>query len=372
MRNRVKCVIVLIMSMFLFKIDTFAQVPENITLHGFGGWAYSKTDNENQYLSGNQDGSYEYLYFSLNITAKPYENLTLHVQPSFSEDLDGDDVELDYAFAEWSFSDALNLRVGKVKAPFMMYTEVYDVGTIRPFFFLPQGVYQELAAEAYKGVGITGSIMPGSEWEVIYDLYGGKLSMQPKPFVNFETLQFDSVAPSVDDMLGGRVALHTPIDGLNIGFSTYTGDIELKVLLIDLSDRYTFLAASAEYIADPWWIRGEYLTQQDSSEVTIDVLYAEAAWQFAGHWQIAARFEIADFDSPQVEAFVPKSYLEHQEVVLGLNYWLNPSLVFKFSYHIIEGNRYAFPGVSEDFVAGMNNGFQETTHMYLLGAQFSF
>ncbi len=371
MQNNTKYVVVLLL-VFLWRVDSFAQIPENIAIHGFGGWAYGRTDTENRYLAGNQDGSYEYLNFSLNISAKPYERLSLHIQPSFNEDPDGNEAGVDYAFAEWSFSDTFNLRIGKVKAPFMLYTEVYDVGTIRPFFFLPQGVYQELAAEAYKGAGITGSFLPGSGWELIYDLYGGKLNLLPKPFVDMDTLQFDSSSPVVNDMLGARLIVRTPFDGFSVGLSSYTGDVEFIADMLDLSDRYIFLATSAEYISGPWWIRSEFLTQLESSKVSIKIVYAEAAYQFGDHWQAAVRYEVADFDIPALEALSPQSLLEHQEIVLGMNYWLNANIVFKFSYHIVEGNRFAIPETPEAYVTAIQQGFQERTHLAVFGAQFSF
>lgn len=363
---------VLVMIM-LWSGNASAQIMENVAIHGFGGWAYGKTDNKNRYLAGNKEGSYDYFNFSLNLTAKPYERLSLHVQPAFNESLDGHEAKLDYAFAEWSFSDALHFRIGKVKAPFMLYTEVYDVGTIRPFFFLPQGVYQELAVESYEGVGFTGSFLFRNDWEVQYDLYGGKLSLYPNRYLDLQRFEFESVTPVVHDMFGGRLTVYTPFDGFSAGLSSYSGDVEFKTSLVDLSDTYTGIGISTEYLSDRLWFRSEYLTQRRSSKITIDVVYCEAAYQFTDHWQAAARYEFADFEIPAVEALYPESFLEHQEVVLGVNYWLNLNFVFKLSYHIVDGNRFATPESLEDFVVSIQKGhFDERTHLILAGMQFSF
>ena len=69
------------------------------------------------------------------------------------------DVELDYAFAEWFVSDALKIRMGRVKHPFGLYGEIFDVGTLRPFYLLPQSIYgpNGFTAKAYNGVGLTGN-----------------------------------------------------------------------------------------------------------------------------------------------------------------------------------------------------------------------
>ncbi len=60
-------------------------------------------------------------------------------------------------------------------------------------------------------------------------------------------------------------------------------------------------------------------------------------------------------------------------LALGLNYWMNPNLVFKLSYHIVEGNRFALPMDVADYLAAYQKGsFDETTHLIVFGTQFSF
>lgn len=353
-----------------------AQFMKNVSIHGFGGWAYGKTDNENQYLVGNEDGSYDTVNFSLNITATPYERLSIYVQPSYNEGgFEQENVNLDYAFAEWYFSDRFILRVGKVKAPFLLFTEVYDVGTLRPFFTLPQGVYQQLSAEAYKGMGLTGSLFAKKGWELQYDLYGGKLNLQPNPIVAPQTFEFISITPGVNDLLGGRLSLQTPLTGLNIAMSTFTGNFELSNLLPSIDGHYVFVGPSIEYSSEHWKICSEYLTEASSSEISVDSIYLEAAYQFTQHWQIAARYEYVDFEAdvpPELQQ-MPSSLYEHQETALGLNYWFNPNLVVKFSYHFVDGNRFAFPDSVQEYVQHIQAGsFDETTHLMLIGMQFSF
>ncbi|GAK58843.1 hypothetical protein U27_05818 [Candidatus Vecturithrix granuli] len=353
-----------------------AQFMNTISIHGFGGWAYGKTDNENQYLVGNEDGSYDTVNFSLNITATPYERLSIYVQPDYNEGgFEEEGVGLDYAFAEWYFSDKLLLRAGKVKAPFLLFTEVYDVGTIRPFFALPQAIYQQMAAEAYKGVGLTGSLFPKEGWELQYDLYGGKLSLQPNPVINTQTFEFISVTPEANDLVGGRLSLQTPLTGFNIAMSAFTANFELSNLGPSLNDRYVLMGPSLEYWSDRWRIRSEYVTQASSSKVSFDSVYVEAAYQVTEHWQMAARYEYANFETtapPETQA-LPSSVYEHQETALGLNYWFNPNLVFKLSYHIVEGNRFAFPDDIQTYLQRIQTGgFDETTHLVLIGTQFSF
>jgi hypothetical protein len=343
----------------------------DVRIHGFGGWAYGKTDNVNDYLEADEDGSYDHIDFSLNISASPAERLSLHVQTAYGSQTSGAEASLDYAFAEWYFADALTVRAGKVKAPFMLYTETYDVGTIRPFFHLPQGVYRQLAAEAYNGVGFTGALYPTDEWEIRYDLYGGKLALLPNRFVDTEGQSggFVDFEPVFEPIVGGRLSLYPPLEGANIGISAYRGELEGDTLV----DTYFFLGSSLEYMKGKFWFRSEYLTQLETDILEVDVVYAEFAWQLTERWQIATRYEWGEFPIPELEAYIPASFFEHQELVVGLNYWFNPNFVWKISYHQVQGNRFAVPETPEDFFMAVQRGhFEEDTQLILIGTQFSF
>lgn len=379
MKKTVFYFVVLLMIFIYGSLDAQAATLGNVSIHGFGGWVYGRTDNENRFLYGNEDGNYDEMNFSLNISASPYERLSLYIQPGFQESNIEDNVELDYAFAQWYVSDALIFRVGKVKAPFMTYTEIYDVGTLRPFFTLPQGVYKQLAAKAYKGLGITGSFSVGGDWDILYDVYGGKLELEPNLGVSAEQMIFEFIEPVARDMFGGRLMIQPPLDGLSFGISSYTADVEFEYTDRDeqytpLNDTYLLFGVSIEYLSDRLWIHSEYLGQHESPRVEADVAYIEAGYHVTEQWQVAARYEIMEFDTDE-PGFLdyPESFREHEEIAMGLNYWFNPNLVLKFSYHIIEGNRFATPEEIEDFLAGYLQGkFEETTHLFSFGAQFSF
>ena len=193
--------------------------------------------------------------------------------------------------------------------------------------------------------------------------------------MNLQTFEFNSITPLVNDLIGGRLSLQTPITGLNMAISSFTGNFELSNLGPSLNDRYVFIGPSLEYWSEHWKFRSEYLTQIGSSKVSLDSIYVETAYQFTEHWQLAARYEYADFEAtapPEFQA-LPSSVYEHQETALGLNYWLNPNLVFKFSYHIVDGNRLAFPDDIQEYLQRIQAGsFDETTHLVLIGTQFSF
>jgi hypothetical protein len=114
---------------------------------------------------------------ALALSARPVEKLRVSTLFELEQQEGAQKLEpaLEYAFAEWKFSEALRVRAGRVKLPFGIYTEILDVGTLRPFFTLPQGVYGPTGTvvPGYNGIGLTGRWSHGGTWALQYDVYGG-------------------------------------------------------------------------------------------------------------------------------------------------------------------------------------------------------
>ena len=350
----------------------------HVEVHGFGGWAYGKTDNENRYLTGSDEGNYDNVNFSLNLIATPYEHLGIYAQPSFTESFGENEIGLDYAFADWFFRDALRVRAGKVKAPFLLYSEVYDVGTIRPFFELPPSIYQQFAPEAYKGIGVTGTHFFENGWGCAYDAYVGELDLMPQEVVFLEPEpDVYEFSPKIQDLVGVRFMIQPPVAGWNFGASAYRGSGSLtgeSSSQVDrLIDQYLFWGASLEYLSDRWWLRSEFLAQHENDAFGLDGVYVEPAFMITKHWQAAARYEWMEITVNALKSFVPRSFFEHQSVAVGLNYWINPNFVLKAAYHIANGNRCARPSELAGLIAAFQQGdFEEETNLLSLGVQFSF
>ncbi|MCK5571595.1 MAG: hypothetical protein KAJ12_02490, partial [Bacteroidetes bacterium] len=174
-RSRVAVAILLTLAISTAPVSA-QGLTDGVQIHGFGGWAYTQTDG-NVYLNGTEDGTYDNANFALHVTAEPMEKLTIVAQIR-GEAVAGEDLfELDYAFANYAFSDLFNARIGRVKHPLGIYGEIIDVGTLRPFYYLPQSLYgpNGYTARAYNGVGIAGWHDWDSGWGLEYDVYGGQI-----------------------------------------------------------------------------------------------------------------------------------------------------------------------------------------------------
>ena len=199
----------------------------SLQIHGFGGWSFAKTDHNNLYLGGLPEGNYRRSELALNLQEKVSDRLRIVVQTFWIESENGDSASLDSAFAELRLSDKLRIRAGQIGLPFGIYNEINDVGTLRPFLRLPQGVYGPVGftGENYQGIGITGTLTGLSEWSYGYDLYGGGLDLQeflpPEAFLKGQpvTTSTDNEEESTRNLIGGRFTVHSPLDHLEFGVS---------------------------------------------------------------------------------------------------------------------------------------------------------
>ncbi len=343
---------------------------QRVEIHGLGGWAYGNSDG-NIYLGGTEEGEYNNANLALNVSAQPQERLAIVGQVEWHiEDQGETAVEIDFAFAEWRFSDAARVRVGKVKQPFGISTEVFDVGTLRPFFALPQALYGPLGfvAEGYLGAGLTGRVESRRGWALEYDAYfGGQVVEEyeaPEVVLFGVPVSGEGThSETTRDMAGGRLTLVTPFE-LRLGASGYSGKTHD-------GGRRSGYGAHAEYVSGAWSLRAEW-ARENSPEHRKRAAYAEAARRFGRHWQVALQYGRLRSALRALPTPVEPGLLQHDELALGLNYWVTPGFVLKASYHDVDGNRLAGPEPDEIFEELQEGELRARTKLFLVGAQFTF
>lgn len=370
---------------------------DKLDIHGYGSAIYGETDG-NTYLTGSEDGDFDNLNFALNLTARLGEKTRLNAQIDFSKTPFSEDeieVELDFLFGAWSVNDDLELRFGRVKQPFGIYTEIFDVGTVRPFLLLPQGLYgpQAIVSQHYEGIGVSGRRITGA-WGIEYDVYVGQLETElaaslaqilgiaaefPIDLTSGLDFNFEF---EIRDLIGGRFTVMPPVRGLDFGFSAYRGKAQqpaeqpIPVPGLGLDDVETF-GVHLEYLDDHWSIRGEYIDFNASMVLEQETFYVEVARHLTEKWQVAARYDDWEGRLPFIpDAFVPpllRQSLVHEDLGLALNYWVSTGFVLKLNYHRVEGNRLAFPTEPERIFELLGGApLDERTDLIQFGIQLGF
>ncbi|MBK5260179.1 MAG: hypothetical protein JJE51_11340 [Thermoanaerobaculia bacterium] len=379
--NRNTLFLVVLALVALMATPSFAQSSSVVEFHGFGGWALGKTDGL-KYSFGTQEGQYDNAEMAINASARPMEQLSIVSQIRFDSNSQRGGADLDYAFAEWAFSDAAKIRMGRVKHPFGIYGEVFDVGTLRPFYSLPASLYgaNGFTARAYNGAGLTGNLSRG-RWGLQYDLYAGQIEGDFEAPGLLTATSANFAEPNirfsyrVEDTVGGRLNISTPIDGLTVGGSGYSGEAFTDLDNVSTARRDVY-AAHVEFIRSSLTIRSEYGHLKNGTDFSADASYVELSYRLREKWQLSARLDSQDVSVNVNPANLPKIFpqlLENKEKALGLSYWFTPGLVVRASWHHIDGNRFAFPERSEDVLRALQTGeLDRTTDMLVVGAQFSF
>lgn len=260
-----------------------------------------------------------------------------------------------------------------MQQPFGISTEVFDVGTLRPFLELPQAVYGPvgIVGEGYTGVGFTGSFDLKGEWGLSYDVFGGGQSLAeffpPEAVALGEDFEEATEVEKTRNMVGAHLVLTAPLEGLSVGGSLYTGQ-EFAAH----HSRRTGLGLQAQYSTGPWSLRSEFAHESIRGDLRTTGFYGEAAYRIDGHLQIAAQYGRLTSELAEVPAPATPSLLHHEETAVGLNYWWNSDFVFKLSFHHVDGNRLASPDPAELADAVASGTLKPRTNLVAFGAQFSF
>ncbi|MEO8452718.1 MAG: hypothetical protein ABI647_23195 [Gemmatimonadota bacterium] len=335
----------------------------------------------NNFLGGNVAGNYSNAAFSISASSAVSEKLSVSSLLHWEQNGVDHKIEFSYAFATWRLSKSFDLRVGKVKHPGNLYSEVFDVGTLRPFLSLPQTIYGGacLAFDHYTGLGLNGKVFAGA-WELGISAYGGGGAC---PYQSARTAlgaalsgKPAATSTSARNMLGGRMTIRPPITGLTLGVTAQRAVAEpVGTPALDA----TQIGGQLEYLTDKLWLRAELAhtnTKTQSAQGGAAVFrstgyYVEAAYFLVPSWQIAAqagRLKDKIFEAQPL----PADLDYHREIAIGLNRWLTTNMVFKASYHWVRGNRLAYPNPADLLAAFSTGQLQPRTRLFELGGQFSF
>lgn len=377
----------LLITGFVAASPAHAQSEDRYSLRGFGGWAFGDTNNDNSFgYVASGIGDWNNYYFALNVAAQPMDKLSIRAQAFWGDDQRGERTRLDYVFAQWAQNRALKVRVGKSPVPFGIYTEVYDVGTVRPFYLLPQ-FYEGplgLIPKAYLGAGINGETALGDTWELQYDAFGGEIRFEPfatdfvsgvDPTTGLPTMNTMQSQIVGREMVGGRLLLQAPAKGLDVGGTVFhLGDVKQRIEGGDLqpysvTDDGTFINVRAQYQHRAFAARAEWFGVL-ARDADVKSYYVEASYKITPHWQVAGQYERSKIVLRSGDTSVPEPLRRHESLGLALNFWLSPELVIKLNGYHVDGNMIARPDL-----AGLRAALgtiNEKTNVVVIGAQFSF
>lgn len=231
----------------------------NLEAHGFVSFGYLETERNN-WLGATLGGSGQFWEAAANVIARPLDRLRIGAQ-IFARDLvkyDNGRVDLDWAYADYRFADALGVQVGRVKLPLALYNESLDVDASRAQVFLAPSVYALRSRDLFistDGAKVYGSIDAGGAGSLDYGVYAGAKSIDPD--AGFATYMAElGLGPVIAEieaewMGGGMLHWNTPIDGLGVRFSIANLH-DFTVEGHDAAKTYTTRTVVGDYTE--WWL----------------------------------------------------------------------------------------------------------------------
>jgi hypothetical protein len=149
--------------MFAFAISATCPLNAQIALdghqlqiHGFASQGFSYSDNNNYLTMQTSSVSFAFTDAGLNVSTSLTDKLRVGAQTYVREIglLGRGHVTLDWASADYRFTDWLGIRAGKVKTVFGLYDDTQDAESVHTWALLPQSIYPlDLRSNSLAHVG---------------------------------------------------------------------------------------------------------------------------------------------------------------------------------------------------------------------------
>jgi hypothetical protein len=301
------------------------KLSENhkIDFHGFGSQGFIAT-TDYDYLGDSARGSFEFTEVGVNASYSPFDRARIALQ-GFAFDVGqiGDmDAFLDFASFEYSVTDWLNFRGGRVRRSGGIYNHIQDLDLARTSVLLPQGVYDirwRDFSTSVDGGQVYGNVNLGKGGSLSYELFAGLPSFSNNGGVAAWIMDVPNAtaaaarlrSPSFDGFqapifVGAQLWWNTPINGLRAGamignmydfgyklsvanpVTTPIGVLPGTARIRDEGD-VLFQQYSLEYVVNNWTFQAEYYTFRFDATRTTSVFLDATGQQVAN---IPGRFDV--------------------------------------------------------------------------------
>ncbi len=292
---------------------------------------------------------------------RPTDRLLFQAEVEFGLTSEGEtEVELEYAEASYLVNDYLTLGAGKFLTPFGLFAERLHPAWINKFPDMPL-IYGHDGIAPFTSLGVyaRGGVPVGSTMfnYAVYLSNGGFLNTGEDEPDEAGMLHFNNFSDiNNNKSVGGRVGF-LPIPEIELGFSfnwgkvnpsgSEVGDVDAFIWGFDVT-----YVQECDFLAGLFDIRFEFARSEVDDAVfdptgaafgplffenNRDGLYAQIAYrptkspiEFLRDFEFAGRYDYLNLPAGAPEE------ADHERWSLGVNYWLSPSTVLKFTWERLE------------------------------------
>lgn len=336
------CALILAASLPAAAQEAAPEGPEaplsKVSIHGFLTQAYGKT-SDRQYFGIPSEGTSDLRKAALQFRYDGTPQDTFVVQLAHERwgrsafATVHQDLELDWAFYQHTFSDDTQVRVGKISVPFGASNEIRDVGILLPFYRLPSVVYAEgfLTVETVSGVAVRRPLLFGG-WELDSSLYYG--AGGDKVGAADRRLRLDRVT-------GGQLWLTTPFHGVRIGAGGWRAKADRAYDPIFGPNRAESMKARV-FSIDGTFGRLHLLGEWETNVfeyLRAEGYYGQATYSVTDKLKVTAQYQVDRlglhvFYAPAVRFAIPKF---DDDWAASVSYSVRPDLVLRLEHHLYKG-----------------------------------
>lgn len=379
-RNALIVCILLLLALMSFRHPLQGdRISDKIQLNGFLSQGFIYTTKNDFIPQSSESGSFEFNEFALTISSDVSDKLRLGFQLLARDfgPIGNHTIKLDWGFADYRFSNAIGLRVGKIKTPIGLYNEIRDTDALYPMVVLPVSIYDEAFRPvfvAHNGIGLYGNLDIGLG-RLNYHVFTGGINHPPdatylsqiRNAINRGIAAYGmSISPLEMDtqaFYGGRLIWNLPV-GLRLGGSlismrgsfngemsspmgSYTAFGKMKIKEgFFLSAEWTFgnFTLTSEYMELPVYLEMDMMGQvQTISDETQQGWYVSGSFLFGDNVTVYVTYdqffqEKGDTEGESASsAGLPAYFGWQKDLVAGIRYDVNFNWTIKAECHFFDG-----------------------------------
>lgn len=274
--------------------------------------------------------------FGLQVTADVAENMQAVAQILGSGSDENFDMDVEWAYLDWRFSDSISLRGGKVKEPVFLISDYIEVGYAYPWIRPPQEVYRNNPINTINGLqglfqadlgnmafvfqpylGSNNEAVPNTNGDLVFDasnFYGAALQLSGRAF----TVQMSYLSTDVTT---------TEVSGVPTApFKDFQASGSAELISMGVSwDVNNFIGYS------------EFVTRDISDSAMAAIFPDQDAWYLTLGYRMGKflpHITVANSEGDPEPGLVNQG-VSQDSVTLGVRYEVNDSSTFKFEIQSI-------------------------------------
>jgi hypothetical protein len=366
----------------LSKLAPFLLIPiaaasaavqwNGIQFGGFASQGYLDNSGSNDYIGDSSAGTFEFREYAVNASyAAGKFRFGAQVFGQKLGEYGNDEIKLDWATIDYQANQWFGIRAGRVKKPFGLYNEMLDLDSVRPFIFLPSGIYDPRLRDfnaSFDGALAYGNIDLKSAGSLDYKAYYGTISMDSDGgaidyFNHDSAVRNDEI--EMDATYGLSLFWNTPVDGLRVGygFSRFEELQSLRtipdiypalpafagVTFIKVAPEYDQHIFSAEYFWGEWTFAAEYMWSKAETatglpglplttfgEETVDAYYFAASRRLNDWCEVGAYYNY--YEEHSVTQGYTDLTRDQHDYAVTVRFDVTTHLALKFEVHYNEGS----------------------------------